>query len=129
LADLNGVRNLAVRAACEARTLQDLLSDGALVIADCEGCEAAILDPLVAPILSDVDLLVEIHDFINPGTTELLESRFGDTHSVVFIDPSARSGSDYPLLAELPDADRAFVLDERRPRGCRWGVLSRAVVA
>jgi hypothetical protein len=44
-----------------------------------------LLDPVAVPQLISTDILVELHEFIKPGVTRTIFSRFCDTHSVTFF--------------------------------------------
>ena len=125
-ARLNGVTNLRVRGRADHGRLRRALVPAALVLCDCEGFEAVLLDPALVPGLRTADLLVELHEFAWPGVTGLLLQRFAATDDVVLVDARPRRGADHPALAHLSgqDADRA--VDEGRPvepHPMQWAVL------
>ena len=57
-----------------------------LVFCDIEGNERELLDPRLAPELGALDIVVESHECLIPGTTELLLNRFSDTHDIIKIE-------------------------------------------
>jgi len=82
------------------------LDGAALVVMDCEGCERALLQPLPATVI------VELHDFLDPGVGDAIAARFADTHTVVLV-PTAPQ----PPANEL-------LLSEYRPGPMRWAVIT-----
>jgi precorrin-6B methylase 2 len=62
----------------------------ALVVMDCEGAERELLDPAAVPWLTRSAIMVELHDFAAPGTTEILRDRFSATHQVEVVTQAAR---------------------------------------
>jgi hypothetical protein len=68
-----------------------------LVLCDIEGAEKDLLDPDVAPSLKGMDLIVESHECLLPGITQLLLNRFKDTHQITLVqDNSQRQLQDAP---------------------------------
>ena len=118
LARLNGVE-IDVGSACGH---QDLAIQGrTLIVCDCEGYELELLDPARVPGLAGADLLVELHDFLDPTISATLAARFGGTHEIAFVD-AREDRPDYPaaILAPLRPAQRRLALWEGRPAGMRW---------
>jgi SAM-dependent methyltransferase len=115
LAARNGV-SVKVAGECTRSDLQSLLSDGGLVVIDCEGCEHELVDPALPP----ADWIIESHDFVTPGTTELLCDRLAPTHDVDRIEQSPRNPSDYPALEPVPPNLRAVAIAERRNPALTW---------
>lgn len=124
LARRNGVSGrVRIAVSCTAAELGALVSGPTLVVMDCEGCEAGLLRPDLAPGLAGADLVVELHDFLAPGVTEAVTGRFAATHDLVLVATAGRRPGDYPALAALGDAERRAALDEHRPAAMRWAVL------
>ena len=123
---LNGVGNVNVRGRLSAEILGSRLVPGALVVADCEGFEVELLDPDVAPALATADLLVEIHEFLRPGVTELLVSRFDSTHDIELIDVVDRSPQDHRHLSHLSPVEAESAVREGRPTDppMQWAVMT-----
>lgn len=118
LARLNGVE-IDVRSACGH---QDLAVKGrTLIVCDCEGCEKDLLDPARVPGLSGADLLVELHDFVDPAISATLIARFSGTHEITLVEARG-DRSDYPagILQPLDPGQRRLALWEGRPAGMRW---------
>ena len=82
------------------------LDGAALVVMDCEGCERALLQPLPATVI------VELHDFLDPGVGDAIVARFEDTHDVVLV-----------ATAPQPPANE-LLLSEYRPGPMRWAVMT-----
>lgn len=117
----NGVADrirVAGSASCES--LAELVRPGSsgLMVMDCEGCEATILDPQRLPGLSAYDIIVETHDCFVPRVTENLMERFRATHEVELIRAGARDPA--ALLPHWSESDRWTVVDEARQAGTNW---------
>jgi len=126
LCNLNGVseNRLELRGSC---TLQELRSafnvdERVAVIIDAEGAEAILLDPAEAPELKNSWILVELHDHLVRGVTELLIERFRSTHSYQLITGLDRTGRYHlPGLAKwLPLYFRQYAATEFRPLDMKW---------
>lgn len=125
LAEANGleVGRLSYGGEVTHKVLNDLAGPGVLVLADIEGGEALLLDPVAAPRLADADMLVELHETAVPGVETLLRQRFAQTHTIREIDStSRRDGSRYPELMMLSPDDKLLAMFER-PVVMRWLVL------
>jgi hypothetical protein len=121
LARTNGV---SVDVRSEATTdYLDSLSQGAVVFSDCEGCESELLDPVRAPALRRLRIIVEVHDFLDPMISASLRSRFAGTHTMHEIGTEPRDGAAYPELRSLQPAERDALLSERRPAPMTWLVM------
>jgi hypothetical protein len=127
MAEMNGVADhVEVRGRCDRPDLQALLEQHprALVVCDCEGFEAILLDPLRVPSLRTATILVESHDFILPGVAEELTERFTPTHRIERIWSTDRRPDEYPFkstyLKMLPDSYKSWVVSEWRPTRMSW---------
>lgn len=120
MARLNEV-HVEVRGTFTAADLAALPGGRTLVLMDIEGGELDLLDPDVAPALSRVDHLVELHDFVDPSIKSTILARFRDTHDARLVATRPRRAADYPELA----AGTTRVLDEHRPCPMEWVVLTR----
>jgi len=56
-----------------------------LLMCDIEGAERELLDPVLAPSLKGMDIIVESHECLIPGITQLLIDRFKDTHQITLV--------------------------------------------
>jgi hypothetical protein len=95
---------------------QDFGAQRMLVICDCEGCELQVLHPQT---FRNADVLVELHDFLDPTITPTIVARFRETHTITLLDTRPRE-LDLPVLRRLRASDRAFAVDERRPAAMQW---------
>jgi hypothetical protein len=132
MAELNGITGrVEVRGRCDRADLHDLLAagvnPGALVVCDCEGFEAILLDPLRAPELTRSTIIVESHDFILPGIADEMTERFKPTHKIERIWSTDRRPEEYPFrstyLSLLPTSYKAWVVSEWRPTRMSWLVM------
>jgi hypothetical protein len=100
LAEENDVAGrIEIRGPCEPADLRQALAaaDGeAVVLCDVEGYELHLLDPAAVPELRRAWVLVEVHDFVHPGLTELLCRRFAATHMIEQFRALPRSRRDLP---------------------------------
>jgi hypothetical protein len=56
-----------------------------LLMCDIEGAERELLDPNASPALQRMDIIVESHECLIPGITQLLIDRFKDTHNITLV--------------------------------------------
>ncbi|HZR18616.1 MAG TPA: hypothetical protein VFE51_15090 [Verrucomicrobiae bacterium] len=132
---LNGVHDrVDVRGHCSPADLEPALQGGLepsphngkgpFVLCDVEGDEGFLLDPKAVPGLKSAWLLVETHDFIHPGITELLQARFAATHLVQQIWQEPRLGAEFPFqsigTAMLPKSYLDWAVSEWRPVRMSW---------
>jgi len=125
--EANGVKNVTVRGRVDSEQLNSLLVPGALLVSDCEGFELDLLDPAVVPALQGADLLIEVHEFLRPGVTEALVTRFGPTHDIELIDVVDRDPKVHPQLDHLTDHDASSAVQEGRPTSppMQWALMTR----
>jgi hypothetical protein len=122
LAGLNGVESrLIVAGSCDHVTLNRVSGARVFLLCDCEGYERELLDPREVPLLAGWDLLVELHDAVDPSITPTLLGRFSATHDITLIDSTWRSGDDVPAAAFLPrKSDRDLAVSDRRGSWQKW---------
>jgi hypothetical protein len=129
LAQKNGVDGkVFVHGFCDAANLQETLKGKSLVICDCEGYEGELLDPEIAPNLAAADVLVELHDHINPSITPNLIKRFSPSHNIVFIATKDRDPSDYPAINFLSPEQQQIAVSEFRNCPQQWAFLNPKVI-
>src|SRR5262249_31066438 len=124
----NGVRErITILGLCTIERLNAILTPKALVICDCEGAELELLRPDAIPNLASADILVELHDFIDPSTSPVICERFSATHRVQIVHGQSRNLesnpfllSKYPFLAGLKHKDRQTFIRDSRPPGMNW---------
>jgi hypothetical protein len=124
LARLNDVgERVEVAGFCSPAALAALPASGCVLFCDCEGYELTLLDPIAAPVLRGWWILVELHDFIEPGTTATLRERFAGSHDIELIPGSARDPGAYPELAGVDRRTAEALLSEHRPAPMQWALM------
>ena len=122
-AEKNGVgERVVVGGLCTVKELSARSRKGGrtLVVMDCEGAEFDLLDPVRVPELCCSDILVETHDFITPGLTEILQQRFAHSHDVTCISQGARDPNSFAIMNDWSELERYLVLSEDRPSNMKW---------
>ena len=56
-----------------------------LLMCDIEGAERELLNPELAPALKGMDIIVESHECLSSGITQLLVDRFKSTHNITLV--------------------------------------------
>ena len=125
LAQLNGVQDkVDVRGFCDRPALAAALKTSpdkpAVVLCDCEGGELDLLQPDLIPALRHAILLVELHDFVQDGLSDIIKDRFQETHEISSVYSHPRNPDSYPALASLPPDQRAFFVSEHRTCRMEW---------
>lgn len=114
----NGVAGrVEVAGLCRLEDLRRLAGPKSLIVCDCEGCELFLLDPVQVPELAAADLIVELHDFLDPAISTTILERFRPTHDAEIFSMTDRSAFHLPALG--PEM-RANALWEGRPDGMQW---------
>jgi len=93
-----------------------------LLICDVEGAEAYLLDSLRVPALVSMHILVELHDFVLGGLSDVMYSRFQATHEIEHIWQEGRSRSDFPYRSFYTRCFPSYMdiaVSEGRPAECR----------
>ncbi len=129
LARLNGVsERIEVRTICDFGSLGEALArpEPRLLLADLDGGEAALLDPVALPALRSAWIVAETHDCFLPGVAALLAERFAPSHRIETVAARPRTASDAPPLpiASSLHGALAQLLSERRPPGNDWLVMT-----
>lgn len=96
-----------------------------LVFCDIEGGEKDLLDPAIAPALGAMDIIVESHECLIPGITQLLLERFSPTHDITVIhDDGQRSIDNAPQWFNgLAHLDQLLATWEWRSGPTPWLVM------
>ena len=100
LARLNHVSDqLEIRGLCTMEEMNSVLdaSVPALLICDVEGAEAYLLDSLRVPALVSMHILVELHDFVLGGLSDVMYSRFQATHEIQQFGRKAGAAAIFPI--------------------------------
>ena len=103
----------------------DYESHNALVLCDIEGAERDLLDPIKAPALSNLDIIVESHECLVRGITEELTRRFSSSHNIIRVnDNGQRSLEEAPKwFAEMAHLDQLLATWEWRSGPTPWLVM------
>jgi lipopolysaccharide biosynthesis glycosyltransferase len=120
LARINGVESrMRFSSLCTEKDLTYFSSKNSVIICDIEGGEKELLNPVLIPDLKNVDIIVEAHDFIVDGISEILIDRFRETHNIEVVFDYEKTIDFIPKKDIDQDALREIV-DERRPFGMCW---------
>ena len=127
LADLNGVTNqLTILGECTPEVLAGFIGNRSLIICDCEGYEAELLDPDLMEGLNRCDLIVELHPLINAAIPDLFEGRFKQSHKSSLV--HAKREGNYQELKVFKWFDRRLATyEERSGFYGLWAVLMPGV--
>lgn len=121
LARLNGVLSqIEIKTLCDWDQLQQLSGPKTLVFCDIEGGEADLLDPVKVPNLKYSDFIIETHDFLVPGVTNLLIERFRLTHQIEVQSDTERQWKKYDWPQAFTDRMKSGWTNEGRPKGMLW---------
>jgi hypothetical protein len=103
IAELNGVidRIEIVSRPAHHDDLQQHWGPDTAVVCDCDGAEVELLDPVAAPTLRETAMLIEAHDLLRRGISEVLTSRFERSHATR-VPTRPRFVDDYPQLGFMP---------------------------
>jgi hypothetical protein len=127
MSELNEVGDrVIVSGMCDVKRLAELVDHkGGLIFSDCEGSELELLRPDALPNLRHFDLLVEMHDYstVGPTVSQVLFSRFSDTHTVEMINIRKRKPMDHLNLQDLEPGEREVVVAENRKFSVGWVFL------
>jgi hypothetical protein len=125
LAEMNSVeKRIQVQGCCGPLDLRNYLrearSEKCLIVMDVEGAELSLLQPALIGALRHCDILVELHDFVTPGLSAEIKSRFENTHLIEQIWARDRTAKDLPFHASAYGWYMCEALREFRPRGMSW---------
>ncbi len=90
------------------------------IITDCEGFELELYTEESVRLLSNVTLLIELHDFVDRAITATLTKLFAPSHHIQLIQGTSRNPRLFPEIRSLNRFEQEFVLDERRPEKMNW---------
>lgn len=128
----NNIDNrLNVFSKCTANTLKKLdFGERSLIVCDCEGFEMELFKKEVMDNIKNCDILIELHDFINPDISNKMLPLFEETHNLVIY----RSMDDnfkiiqlsekYKELKQLTHFEKKIALGELRPTTMEWAFLT-----
>jgi hypothetical protein len=127
MAKINGVAHrVFIAGECNEYNLKKLVTHNTLLIVDCEGAEYDLLDPLKTPQLLSADLLIELHDFMDPRITPAIVERFRASHAITMYTARQRDISKYPeLISHFGFKKASFLIKERDLIGQQWAFLEK----
>jgi len=126
LAAKNGVSDrVSVGALFKPEDFAAYAGQKVLVLCDIEGGERDLLDPVVAPALAGMDVIVESHECLIPGITKLLIDRFVATHDITVIEDSGQRElpNAPPWFNNLAHLDQLLAVWEWRSGPTPWLVM------
>lgn len=129
MARINKVENQLITGSfCTTAFLRDFnFMKKGLIICDCEGYEKSLFDESIDR-LTNCDLLIETHDFIDLSISTKLINTFGPSHrveSILSIDDITKAKSyNFPEAVGLDLAERKELYKEGRPTIMEWLFLT-----
>ena len=92
---------------------------------DCEGCEVEIIEKFSSFDLSEVDFLIEVHDFLRPNLGDRLIKKYIFTHDYVKIKPSSKKSKiknycSNVFYNQFSGLELRSIVDEARPNKNYW---------
>lgn len=124
----NHLNNIDVLGKCSTHSLDQLLKSlnkSVDIICDIEGGEIDVLDLNRVPLLKYARILVEVHDHLVPGCTDILKKRFEHSHKCIEILESDRCIDDFPRVSIalnflLSTKQKLKFLNEGRVEKMKW---------
>lgn len=94
-----------------------------LVWCDIEGAERELLDPVIAPRLKQMDMVVEFHPTERGHTFNDVLPRFADSHDIEIIHSQGHNPTLPPFLQQLGHLDQLLAQWEWRSAPTPWAIL------
>ena len=132
LAAKNGVTDrVSVGSLFKIEDFASYAGQHALLLCDIEGAEKTLLDPQAAPALCGLDMIVESHECLLPGITNLLIDRFKPSHEIVLVqDNGQRQLANAPSwFNNLAHLDQLLATWEWRSGPTPWLVMTAKPLA
>ena len=134
MAYLNNVQDRVVLGDfCDQATLKTLCLKRALIISDCEGYEKELFTDELSSHLVNHDLLIEVHDLVDPTISSHLRSVFKNTHTLDVYSSISNSEKarlySYQELDGLPLSVKEKVLSEGRRAIMEWFYFKSKLVS
>lgn len=130
LSQLNGLNErMHIGGFCDPVSFKKIpLGRRALIMSDCEGYESTLFTSEIAALLSNHDLIIETHDFIDINISSKIRSAFQETHQIRSIKSTDDIEKAHTYRSErLEKCDlqtRRLALAERRPAIMEWLVMT-----
>lgn len=120
----NGVADrVIVGGEFQPEDFQRFAGQRALVLVDAEGAEVDILDPVRAPALAGMNIIVETHDLYRPRALATLMERFSATHHIQRVDQDFKAYDQPDWVRNLNHLDQLLTVWEWRQRPTPWLVM------
>lgn len=130
LAEKNGVSDrVRVGALFKPEDFAGYSDRKVLVMCDIEGSERDLLNPEAAPALKGMDIILESHECLVPGITQLLIGRFSATHEIVVVQDNGQRQLQNapPWFNNLAHLDQLLAVWEWRSGPTPWLVMKARV--
>jgi hypothetical protein len=112
----NRTPNVQVAGFCSPAWFDRNLMPSSMILSDCEGYEGDLFTKSTCNALNSATLIIETHDFNNPGVTEAILKRFAGSHRVETVDTDQGTLPTPPVdLSFLTPEEANSALRERRP--------------
>lgn len=125
MAEINGLSSIQVQGTFDAQQLMqfDFKSKG-LLICDCEGFEKQLFTTENCKNLSNVDVLIELHDFIDPTISTTLKNLLAPSHDLLSIfsldDMVKLDNYQFDSILSFDRKTRYECIREGRPTRMEW---------
>lgn len=125
MAALNQLHNVTVQGTFDQYQLEKMdFQTRSLVICDCEGYERELFTKESVANLKNVDVLIELHDFLDPMISSTIHSLFAPTHHLLTIfsidDLQKLDLYDFPELKKYDRNTIYQIVREGRPTRMEW---------
>lgn len=120
LKNINHVKNLEIKSECTHEELNSKCMTNTLVFCDIEGFEETLLDPIKAPNLRYVDMIIESHDCFVPNITEELIRRFYDTHKIRIAVNYPFRTKKYITPKDISNEQFKYITNEKRSKNMKF---------
>ncbi len=130
LAEKNGVSDrVRVGALFKPEDFAGYADRKVLVMCDIEGSERDLLNPEAAPALKGMDIILESHECLVPGISQLLIGRFSATHEIVVVQDNGQRQLQNapPWFNNLAHLDQLLAVWEWRSGPTPWMVMKARV--
>lgn len=94
-----------------------------LVWCDIEGAEVGLLDPIKAPALAGMDIVVELHPTSGGHAMNVITARFAATHNIQILHSYGHRPVLPPFLQQLGHLDQLLAQWEWRSAPTPWAVM------
>ncbi len=128
LAQKNGVsERVKVGNLFKSEDFASFANQRVLVLCDIEGAERELLNPVVSPALAGMDLIVESHECLIPGVTQILIDRFKGTHQITLVQDNGqrRLTKMSNWFNNLSNLDQLLAVWEWRSGPTPWLIMKR----